>query len=420
MQNDKQSVAAGQLTPMNVALVEGVLLTEHDVELDPTQRDAASNSAGTRIELHDPSGRLLASAQVVRAERASALTELNLAQADLRVNALLSDAVLHDARPGTLAALLYAAARRARILDRANLLLKADEPLAKLAEPIWHLSRCSEQLPGLTTQRVDLAVHYADQKLLELGLQVDPKLRAREVAETARRWLSNGRSWGLFRAVHARSLTRRQYVYALSNIYQFVRHTTRILARCIAHSGTTEMRSHFIHHLNGEVNHELIIERDLENLGEDVSFVRDHMAPNGPTQGFMAIQEALIGYYADPVLLMASPMAAEGVTAHLDRPFIDALHECMRAWGVAVPEKASKFFVSHMSTDGGADGHWETTVNFLSKCLENETKHQLFLRSMRNSMRETQRLYDSFADDVPSWTKEPAALGVKTSTEVRA
>lgn len=420
MQNDSLLVAGSGLTPNAAEFTAGLQLTEIDLEIDVTSRDAANNSAGTRIELRSAAGKVRASASVVRAERAAQTKSWGLPGSMLTTSALISDLRVEDASGPELAALLYAVSRRARILDRANLLLVQSETQAQPASAILQLSPCSEQLSTVLTQRVDLAVHYADAALGALGHQVTPRLRAQEVAETVRRWLSNGREWGLFRAVHARTLTRRQYVYALSNIYQFVRHTTRILARCIAHSDSTEMRSHFIHHLNGEVNHELIIERDLKNMGEDVAYVCDHMAPNGPTQEFMAIQEALIGYYADPILLMASPMAAEGVTAHLDQPFVDNLHACMLDWGVKVPEKASKFFVSHMSTDGGPDGHWETTVNFLAKCLKNETTHQFFLRSMRNSMRGTQRLYDSFVDDVPSWSSESTGKSVGSVQEAHA
>jgi hypothetical protein len=429
MQSDSQLTGGARLTVVRAEIVAGLLLTETDLDVDPTVRDASLNSAGTRVEITRASdGSLLAALSVVRAERALTGVDgqgrarerykaLSLPPAMLRTSAALIDGQLNDESEQVIATLLYAAVRRARILDRANLLCVKADAIARAATPLLQLSPCSEQLDTLYTQRVDLAAHYANSAIEAAGLTIAPKLRAQEVAETVRRWLSNGREWGLFRAVHARTLTRRQYVYALSNIYQFVRHTTRVLARCIAYSDTTDMRSHFIHHLNGEVNHELIIEHDLKNLGEDLSYVCQHMAPNGPTQEFMAIQESLIGFYQDPILLMASPMAAEGVTAHLDQAFVDGLHDCMRKWNVPVPEKASKFFVSHMSADGGEDGHWEGTVNFLAKCLTDEGKHQFFLRSMRNSMSGTQRLYDSFVEDVPSWTLEVRSPAREQSAE---
>jgi hypothetical protein len=297
---------------------------------------------------------------------------------------------------------MYFAARRARIMGRENLLVRANE--AAFARDIFKLAPCSDAFPEVLAQRVDLAAHYAHKSLEALSMPIAPSVRAREVEEVTKRWLSGAGEWGFFKALHMRTLTRQQYVYALSNIYQFVRHTTRLVARAIAHSPTTEMRSHFIKHLNGEVNHELIIERDLNYLGEDVAYVRDHMAPNGSTQEFMAIQESMIGYYEDPVLLMASPVAAEGVTAHLDQAFVDALHDCLKLWNVEAPQKASKFFVSHMHTDGGDDGHWEMTIAFLEGCLLTESKHQFFMRSLRSAMRGTERLYNSFVTELPSWT----------------
>jgi hypothetical protein len=352
--------------------------------------------------------------EITRTGQTDVLVSARIVTANHLTSSALAESV--DVRandPVAIAALLYACARRARIAERSNLLMnRQDEALVQGAS-VLRLLDCSADHEDRLIQRVDLAAHYACLALERQHAAPSPRFRALEVEETAKRWLATAQKWGFFQAVHARKLTRQQYVYALSNIYQFVRHTTRLAARAVAHSPTTEMRSHFINHLNGEINHELIIERDLAHLNEDVSFVRDHMAPNGPTQEFMAIQESAIGYYSDPVLLMAAPVAAEGVTAHLDESFVTALQDCIRSWDVASPEKASRFFVSHMHTDGGDDGHWEMTIAFLSKCLVDESKHQFFLRSMRSAMRGTERLYDSFVRDIPAFagTSSPATDG---------
>lgn len=361
---------------------------------------AAGESAGALIEItRAGQSEVLASARVSPAEDAFGVSGQTKWHASVLVDSVQARA--ND--PIVAASLLYACARRARIMNRINFVMSKRDAAVVQAEPSLHLLPCSGEHKDKLIQRVDLAAHYACLTLEGQKATPSGRFRSLEVEESAARWLATAKDWGFFHAVQTRKLTRQQYVYALSNIYQFVRHTTRLAARAVAHSSTTEMRSHFINHLNGEINHELIIEKDLAHLGEDVAYVRDHMAPNGPTQEFMAIQESLIGYYADPVLLMASPVAAEGVTGHLNEPFMAALHECMRSWNVASPEKASRFFVSHMHTDGGDDGHWEMTVRFLGKCLVDESKHQFFLRSMRSAMRGTQRLYDSFAIDIPAF-----------------
>ena len=90
-----------------------------------------------------------------------------------------------------------------------------------------------------------------------------------------------------------------------------------------------------------------------------------------------------------------------------NRAFADALHDSLRRWKVSAPEKASRFFISHMHTDGGDDGHWEMTLAFLGGCLTTEGKHQFFMRSLQSAMRGTERLYDSFVTDVPSWSSAP-------------
>lgn len=314
-----------------------------------------------------------------------------------------------------LAALAYCAARQARIRQRKLLVVSSDQ--AALVSLLGARSRSA----GLATQRVDLAAHYAHQVLEAAATPVNPHVRGLEVRQSAERWLSTGKDWAFFRAVHEGTLTREQYAYALGNVHQFVRHTTRLAARGVGHSPTTEMRSHFIHHLNGEVNHELIIERDLAHLGEDVDYVRTHMPPNGPTQEFMVVQESMIGYYQDPVLLLAAPITAEGVTAHLDEAFIASLTEIVSSWGVEHPERACKFFSSHMHTDGGDDGHWEMSVRFAGRCLTDETKHQFFLCSMRSAMRATTRLYDSLVTDLPPWSiDDQSALKSNAHPAMRA
>src|SRR5687768_12603124 len=59
---DGIEVVASRLTVDGAELVAGVLLSEIDLEVDPTSRDSASNNAGTRIELTRASdGLLLAS-----------------------------------------------------------------------------------------------------------------------------------------------------------------------------------------------------------------------------------------------------------------------------------------------------------------------------------------------------------------------
>jgi hypothetical protein len=396
------------MTGRNHARRGAFVAPAHRLSLDLTLREEALEAdgerhcAGTTIAiLGDEGKRKLASCVVRPAERAPELKQAADGSA-LCTAALLSNVELVNADPALVSALSYAAARRARMLDRTLLLLSAEDARSAMLAQAVGAQKGASREPWLA-QRVDVAAHYAATAARAAGAPVHAESRAREVEEVVKRWLAATRSWGFFAAVDAGTLTRAQYVYALSNIYQFVRHTTRLAARAIAHSPTTELRSHFVQHLTGEVNHELIIERDLANLGEDVAYVRDAMAPNGPTQEFMSIQESMIGYYQDPVLLMASPLVAEGVSAHLDASFVHALHRCIAGWGVEAPERCSKFLVSHIHTDGGGDGHWEMTVRFLSGCLREESKHQWFVRSMRSAMRGTERLYESFVSELPSF-----------------
>lgn len=180
-------------------------------------------------------------------------------------------------------------------------------------------------------------------------------------------------------AINQKKLSREQYVLTLNSLHHYVRYTTRLLGHAVAISPTSELRSHFAEHLRGEINHELIIERDLKHMGEDPTFLMTKRYPNAATRAFMVVQQSLAAFERDPVLFMACPLAAEGISAHLDKKFLQALRECVGSYGVEAPEKATMFFSSHIMTDGGDDGHWESTLKILEHHLQTENKLGEFL-----------------------------------------
>jgi len=253
----------------------------------------------------------------------------------------------------------------------------------------------------LVAQRLDIALDRAASAIEVSGLpNLDPEYLVGEVGAHLEGFFERIQASTWFRAVYEQTITRGQYVYTLSNMHQFVRFTTRILGRCVANAQDSALRLHFARHLSEEVNHELIIERDLTALGEDVDFVRERMAPNLPTRQFMAAQESAIAFHRDPILLLAAPLAAEGISGHLDAAFLDALHEVARTWGVPDPSRVTRFYSSHMDFDGGDDGHWEQTVAVLSTYLTDETKLSRFLSVLAATTVAMERCYDSWIDDI--------------------
>ena len=136
-------------------------------------------------------------------------------------------------------------------------------------------------------------------------------------------------------------------------------------------------------------------------LGEDVEFVVQRMSPNLATRQFMAAQESAIGFHRDPVLLMAAPLAAEGISGHLDQRFMDALHESVARWGVPEPERVTRFYSSHIDFDGGDDGHWQGTMTMLAAHLRDETALARFMSMLRVTTDSMLRCYDSWIDEMP-------------------
>jgi hypothetical protein len=250
-------------------------------------------------------------------------------------------------------------------------------------------------------QRVDLAAGRAYDAVIEVGgNHLDPTLFGDEVVETFERWLLDLYGRGFFKAVSDGTLTKPQYVYTISNMHQFVRWTTRLLGHAVAHSHERGLRNHFLAHLQGEVNHEIIIERDLAHLGEDVAFVVDRMAASPGTRQFMAVQESLAGLHHDLILFLASPLAAEGIASHLTPAFLEALERTIAGWGVREPKRAMTFFSSHVNTDGGDDGHWELVMRVVRDHLRSDDDLRRFLGILRASTRALTTAYDEFVDDV--------------------
>jgi len=294
---------------------------------------------------------------------------------------------------------LYAGLREARIAGCTEVLTRFESGDAWLASLIDLRPVAGNH--AVMAQRLDVALARTAAALArDPNHQLPPRYLAEEVGQHLEGFFERIYASKWFRAVYDQTLTRGQYVYTLSNMHQFVRFTTRILGRCVAHAEDPALRVHFIRHLQEEINHERIIERDLEALGEDVDYVRDAMPPNLATRQFMAAQESAIAFHRDPVLLLAAPLAAEGISGHLDNAFMEALHESAKRWGVDEPSKITRFYSSHIDFDGGEDGHWESTVSVLAAHLTDETKLARFLSVLAATTHAMERCYDSWIDDI--------------------
>lgn|GEM_PF-935885 len=363
--------------------------------------------------------RCLAAVSVLPAEASVLRGFSGIPEPDLRRAAFFTNLRVDRARqqdPALLAALLYVALRRARAEGRHTVAAYVPDPSSPVARLLGlrPVPRSGPQRAALVAQRIDLAMHLAHDAATRDAAPFDPSFLMDEVTEALERWIIGLWDASWFRAIYDGTLTREQYAYSLAQMHQYVRWTTRILSRCVAFSHDRDLRNHFLDHLRGEINHEVIIERDLAHLGEDVEFTIQHMAPNLPTGLFMAVQESVIGFHHDPVLLMASPLAAEGVTAHLDDHFLESLLRAVRGWGVEQPEGATRFWSSHINVDGGESGHWQCTLDAVGQRLHTEADLQRFLGTCRMSMHALTQMYNAYVDDLSLWSprRASAAPGV--------
>jgi hypothetical protein len=380
--------------------------------------ESVANAQGYDVALVErASGQCVAFATVLHAEGSDFQTRTRLPSSALEQAIYLTRVHVSPSAPsGTQAVLLYAALRHGRGGGRtmaAFLMADDDTPTARRYGIAPLLSVPRLDLAGVgafraKAQRVDLMLYHASEEASKAGQPLEPLFLVGEVLDTINHlFLDKVGQSQFFLAVDAGTLTREQYVYTLTQLHQFVRYTTRLLGRCVGASPDTELRTHFIHHLKGEINHEIIIERDLEHLGEDTHYVKEVAQPNVPTREFMCTQESAIAFYNDPVLMLAAPLAAEGVSGHLGQLFMEKMNALVASWGVKEPHKATHFLGSHIEFDGGDDGHWQGNLTLLSKYLRTEVQLRRFLALLRVSVDATLRQWDSYVGDVELWSARP-------------
>lgn len=315
-----------------------------------------------------------------------------------------------------LPAILYLALRRGRISGRENIvaLIPIPNPQAPLAT-LMHLDplpKISVVLSNNTqylavAQRIKYSLHYLYQQCSGEPLQLIKNFFVPEILETIEQWMKNFYQGAWTSAIANGTLTKEQYISTLYNTYEYVRLTTRILGRCVAFSDDSELRNHFIYHLKGEINHELFIEHDLKHLGADLDYLKNYHVPQPATKQFLISQESAIGYYQDPLMLLACPLVAEGASANLSPEFLQQLCNVIESWGIKNPEKAATFFKSHARTDGGEDGHWQSVVKTLRKFIKDEHTLQRFLIVMQVAMQGFARSYDENIHNLALWAEDP-------------
>jgi thiaminase len=187
-------------------------------------------------------------------------------------------------------------------------------------------------------------------------------------------------------AIRNGKLTKRQYISTLYNLHAYVQHTTRLCARAVAHSSDLELRNNYIEHFKGEINHEVLIQKDLMSLGEDMDYLKKQHLPNLETKAFMVLQESTIGFYQDPVMFLACPFVAEGISANFADELLEGLEKCIQKWDIKNPEHAMRFLNSHVKFDGGDEGHWKAVIDIVPQYMKNEHDMQKFIATAQFAM----------------------------------
>ena len=254
-------------------------------------------------------------------------------------------------------------------------------------------------------QALDYAIYQIYQQCHGEALAMVKKHFMKEVQETVEGWIKQFFQGSWAQAIIQEKISREQYIATLCHWHQFVRQTTQHIARAVANAANRELRNHYIYHFKGEINHELLIEQDLKHFNYDLDFLLNFQMPAEATKEFMAVQESTIGFYQNPVLLLACALAAEGMTASIKPAFLEALYRRIASWGIANPKDAARFLSSHVHTDGGDDGHWIRVLAMIGKYVDNEKLLQNFLSVLNVAMHTYERAHNANIDDYKMWTR---------------
>ncbi len=315
------------------------------------------------------------------AEGVVSLTGEDWAVAKLEIVKLASDINSEE-----FAAFLYCLLREARIAQCTDFAIGERDRLSVFDD-------LSAQ-PDLQT-RIDYATHVLADSLCSSLNTFIRDLFAKEVERTVEHHIEMflKESWPA--TIVGAGVNRKRYIKFLFNLHGYVRMTTRLLGQCVACSQDTQLRTHYIHHLNGEINHEKIIESDLASLGIDVNYLTKQYVPSTPTQQFLAIQQSTVGFLSDPVLFLACPIAAESFAAYAKQEILVGLQHSIASWYSGDPRNVTHFVTSHTQFDGGADGHWIKCIEILKDYVCDEIRAQQFLGILNTSMATLRNMFNA-------------------------
>ena len=354
----------------------------------------------------------IACGHVYPAETGEFADHSGLAKEQLETGVMMTRVMTHpDFRgQGLIKLVLYACAKQGRAWGRNRMFcfaLRGEKPTMQVLKYQWLPELNVRTIRGTAnsvhrfhpaTQRLDIAIRRS-WDMMPAKLQasvVKSGIIADELVNVAETRIEQFFKNQFFKTIYGQDLSRHHYVRTLSNFHQFVRHTTRILARAASQTEDAKLRKHFLHHLSGEIDHEVQIEVDLSTLKADVEFVKNRMVASEPIEKFMCIQEALLGYRQDPLSYMAVPFGIEGFAANLDEAFVDALEQNVSRWGVKNPSRATTFIRAHIVSDGGDDGHWEQNKKAISRFIDSEPKASRFLNVLNITFDAMEEIYADF------------------------
>jgi GNAT superfamily N-acetyltransferase len=394
-------------------LPQGLLQLRRDIfqkevhYLNEYTLESAYDDCGVHVLINTSCGKTIGAAHVLPADQGEMAFVQGISVATLKTGFTITRVMVDPAyrSHGLMRVLIYLSLQQARLWNRSRLFcfIEPNENAARKATRCEVLPIRPHIVTGsdgkrheflIGTQDIARTAAYVYDGLLPDACRFLEESIANEIVHTVESKLDQFFCNPWFVAIRSQSLSRHQYIESLGNMHQFVRMTTRVIARAVSLTNDGILRNHFAQHLQGEIDHEKMLENDLRCLGADVDYVRDRMIPNKETRQFMVIQESLLGYRHDPVQYLAVPFCIEGFSANLNQHFLQDLAQCIIKFG-GTP-KAMSFIRSHVITDGGVDGHWAKNLEVVRHSIRNDLQAQEFISLIHLTFEALEASYGSF------------------------
>lgn len=189
----------------------------------------------------------------------------------------------------------------------------------------------------------------------------------------------------------AKTLSKYEYLNLLSDMHQYVRMTTRMLALAAGNTESAELRKYYIDHVQEEIDHEKILESDMSYLGGDAKFLLHDRPMSTCARLINSLGESLINTRRTTDLYLAIPLVLESMAGSLGKEQMSSLLNCIKSWGYDKPQNGASMLISHSGFDVS---HMQKDLEMISAYVTTEKQKRELLVNMKITLQAVESMFN--------------------------